>query len=133
MNVKKFLVSTLAVGVVGNIMDFIVQGNILQGMYLSKMAIVRQDTWLGWFVLADFVTAFVLVWVYDRVYNSFAPGPAGGASFGFYAGVLFAFPTFIVMHLMLVGFPYSLSWIYTVYGVVFYVISGAVAGATYKK
>lgn len=131
MNVQKCLTATVAVGVVANILDFVVQGNLLAGYYAGGP--FRQDAPMGWFIFGDFVAAAVFVWFYDRVKASFAGGPAGGATFGFYAGVLASFPAYIFFHLMIKDVPYALSWIWTVYGIAWAVIAGAVAGAIYKK
>ena len=134
MNVKKYLIAAIAVGVVANILDFIVHGQILSGSYYSKMTtLFRQDTPIYWLVIGDFVAALVFVWVYDRVYGSFAGGPKGGASYGLYAGILVNFPTWIFANLLFVGFTYGLAWIWTIYGILWGVIAGAVAGALYKK
>ena len=86
-----------------------------------------------WFVFGDFVAAFVLVWVYDRVYSSFGGGPKGGATFGLFAGVLMNFPARVFAHLLFVGYTYSFAWIMVIYGIVWAVVAGAVAGALYKK
>jgi len=134
MNVKKYLVAALAVGVVWNIFDIIVHGQILQNMYYSHLTdLVRYDTPMQWFIIGDFVAAFVFVWVYDRVYGSFAAGAKGGAIYGWYAGVLITFPSLIFNHLMIAGFPYGLAWAMTIVGVLAAIIGGAVAGALYKK
>jgi hypothetical protein len=134
MNVKKLLIASVGLGVVWNILDYVVQGMILGGQYYSKLpGLFRSDTNMAALIVGDFVAAAVLVWVYDRVYGSFGGGPMGGATFGFYAGVLMNFPTWIFMNLLLVGFPYPLAWIWTIYGIVAGVIGGAVAGALYKK
>ena len=134
MNWKRLLLATLGVGVVGNVLDGIVQGVILTNRYYSQMpSLFRQDTPLGLLIVGDFVAALVLVWVYDRVYASFASGPKGGATYGLYAGILINFPTWLFANLLFVGFPYSLAWIWVIYGVVWAVILGAVAGALYKK
>lgn len=134
MNVKKLLLATLAVGVVMNILDFIVQAQVLQGMYYSKLtSLFRADAPMAGLIVGDLVAALVFVWVYARVFDSFGGGPKGGATYGLYAGVLVNFPTWIFMNMLIVGFPYVLAWIWTIYGVVGYVILGAVAGATYKK
>jgi D-alanyl-lipoteichoic acid acyltransferase DltB (MBOAT superfamily) len=79
------------------------------------------------------VAALVFVWVYDRVYGSFGGGWKGGATYGLFAGILVNFPTWLFMNLVLEGFPYGLAWIWTIVGVVYGVILGAVAGALYKK
>ena len=134
MNVKKLLIATVAVGVVLNVLDYVVQMQILAGAYYSKLTgLFRADPPIAMLVLGDFVAALVFVWVYDRVYGSFGGGPKGGATYGLYAGILANFPTWIFFNLMLVGFPYALAWVWTIYGIVAGVIAGAVAGATYKK
>ncbi len=131
MNVQKLLTATVAVGVVANVIDYVVQGNVLAGYYTQ--APFRQDMQLPWLIFGDFVFALVFVWVYDRVYSGFGGGLAGGAAYGFYAGVLMNFPVWIFMHLLISGFGYGLAWIWTIYGIVAAVILGALAGAVYKK
>ncbi len=134
MNLAKLVVATVVVGIVLNVWDFLVHGTLLQGMYYSQLPnLFRPDMPSGWAVLGDFVFALVWVWVYDRVYASFGGGVRGGATFGFYAGVLLNFPMWIFTHLMLVDFPYSLSWWWIGTGIVIGVIAGAVTGALYKK
>ena len=134
MNVKKLLIATVAVGVVLNVLDYVVQMQILAGAYYSKLTgLFRADPPIAMLVLGDFMAALVFVWVYDRVYGSFGGGPKGGATYGLYAGILLNFPTWIFFNLLLVGFPYALAWVWTIYGILAGVILGAVAGATYKK
>ena len=134
MDVKKLAIATVAVGVVWNILDYVVQGMILTQQYYSHMtSLFRSDANVTFLVVGDFVAALVFVWVYNRVFGSFGGGPKGGATFGLYAGVLVNFPTWIFMNMLLVGFPYSLAWIWTIYGVVAGIVGGAVAGAVYKK
>jgi len=131
MDFKKCLTIGVVVGIVVNVLDFVVQGNLLASYYAQPP--FRQDNTVAWMVLGDFVAAFVFAWVYLKVAGSFAPGPAGGATMGFYAGVLVSFPGSIFMHLMFQGFPYALSWIWTIYGIAWYVIAGAIAGALNKR
>ena len=57
---------------------------------------------------------------------------AGGATFGFYAGMLYSFPMFYAMHLLFNGYTSELAWLNTVYQVIVYVIVGATAGALNK-
>jgi len=132
MDVKKLLLGTLAVGVVANVFDFVVQGQLLASYY-AGLPLFNREPPIPWLVFGDFVTALVFVWVYARVHGSFGGGPKGGATYGLYAGILMNFPTWIFSHLLFVGFPYALSWIWTAVGVAWCVIAGAVAGAVYKK
>ena len=134
MNLKKLLLATIAVGVVWNVLDFVIQGQVLQGAYYSKLtSLFRSDPPMALFAFGDLVAALVFVWVYDRVYGSFGGGPRGGATYGFYAGILVNFPTWLFLNLMFVGFPYGLAWVWVIYGILAGVIGGAVAGAMYSK
>lgn len=133
MNLTRFLVAGLAGGVVGNVFDFLVHEKLLASRYAALPGLFRPDAPLEWLIVGDFVAAFVLVWVWDRVMGSFPPGAKGGAIGGFYAGVLVSFPSSIFWNLLFVGFPYSLSWIWVVSGVAWGVLVGAVIGALYKK
>ena len=74
MNVKKLLLATVVVGVVMNIVDFVVQGQLLAGLY-ANLTLFKKEPSIPWLVVGDFVTALVFVWVYDRVRSSFGAGP----------------------------------------------------------
>lgn len=130
MDFKKCLTIGVVVGIVVTVIDFVVQGRLLAGYYTQ--APFRQDINMAWVVVGDFAAALVFAWVYLAVAGSFAPGITGGATMGFYAGVLVNFPAAIFMHLMFQGFPYVLSWIWILYGVLWYVCAGAIAGAMNK-
>jgi hypothetical protein len=134
MKSGKFWIAVLVAAVVANIIDVVVQGQLLANMYYSKMAdVFRQDTNVGWFVLGDFVAVFVLAWVYDKVWSVFGGGLKGGACCGLYLGILASFPTYHFVHLMFKGYPYGLTWISTIYGILWYVIAGAILAAVMKK
>jgi hypothetical protein len=131
MDFRKFLTIGIAVSIAANVIDFVVQGNLLRGYY--AMAPFRQDTNVVWMVIGDSVAAFVFAWFYLAVAGSFAPGLAGGATMGFYTGVLVNFPAAIFMHLMFQGVPYFLAWIWVAYGIFWYVCAGSIAGALNKR
>lgn len=128
MKLGRLLTVAVVLGVVMNVVDFLVHGLALQGLY-AGMPIMRTDTSVVALVIGDFVAALVFVWVYSRVRGSFAPGLVGGLTFGFYAGVLVSFPNFIFMNLMLIGFGYQLAWVMIFTTVVWCVVAGAVTGA----
>jgi uncharacterized membrane protein YvlD (DUF360 family) len=129
MPVSKFLVTTIVVGLVVNVYDYLIHGIALQGPLYSKLPLMRTDASLPLLVVSDFVAAAVFVWVYQRVRPSFAPGAAGGAVFGLYAGVLVNFPTWIICYLLFNGFTYGLAWAWIITGIVWGVLAGAVTGA----
>ncbi len=131
MNVKKWLVIGLTLGVVANLLDVVVQGTLLAGYYARPP--FSQENRVVWLVVGDFIAALVFTWVYLRLAPQAPAGPAGGATFGLYAGVLVNFPKNIFLHLLIQGFPYALSWIWTLYGILWYVVLGAIAGAMNRK
>ena len=93
---------------------------------------------IGWFtagcvLVSNVVAGLVFAWVYLKVAGSFASGVSGGATMGFYAGVLVNFPSAIFLSVVLQNFPYALSWLWVVAGIVFYVIAGAIAGALNRR
>ena len=133
MQLGKILTASIVTGIVANVFDYLVHGVLLAGPVYSHFSIFRSDTPISLFIATDFVAAFVLVWVYDRVRASFAPGVKGGALFGFYAGVLMSFPTWIGSYLIIAGFTYGLAWIWTLTGVLWAVLGGAVAGWVYSR
>ena len=134
MKSSKFWIAVAVSGVVMNIVDFVLQGMVMMNMYYAKHTDVFLDTSNPvWFIVGDFVTVFVLAWVYDKVAASFNAGWKGGAMYGLYAGVLVNFPTWIIARLMLRGISYKFAWFSTIYGIVWSVIAAAVIAALYKK
>jgi hypothetical protein len=132
MNFAKLVVAWLVVGVVISVLDMIFHGFALNSYYM-QLPIMRQDASAALLVLGTFVFALVFVVAYDRLYATRECRAGRGATFGFWTGVLLNFPANIFLHLMFVGFPYRLTWIWTVYGIVEMTIIGAIAGAIYAK
>lgn len=110
--------------------------NFLMGITMgSAMAQVPGMTGtvsLLWQTVGNVCSAIVLVWVYDRVRGAFAGGLRGGAVFGFYAGVMINFPTWLFMTVY-AGWPYRATWHATLVLILSTVVAGAVAGLAYEK
>lgn len=133
MNKSKCWLALLVAGLVVNVLDYVVQGKLLTNAFYSHLAWARQDAPVYWFVIGDFVAVAVFIWVYGKVAAAFKDGAAGGACAGFGLGVLVNFPAWEFTHLMVKDFPYSLTWINTLYGILWYVIVGAIVGGIMKK
>ena len=133
MDVKALLKLGVVTGIVMNVIDFVVQGNLMAGMYAASPAFRDTNDVIPYLVLGDFVAAFVFCWAFLKLGGATGSGASGGATFGVYAGVLVSFPMYIFMHLLINNFPYSMAWMMTIYSVVIYVIIGAVAGALHKR
>ena len=128
MDVKTLLKLGIVIGVLLNMFDVIVQGTLMAGLY-SAPVFRNPEEEIIYLVLADFAAAFVFVWIYLKLGSAAGPGIGGGATFGFYAGVLYSFPMFYAMHLLFNGYTSELAWINTVYQIIVYMIVGATAGA----
>ena len=129
----KCLLAVIVAGIVGNALDYFVQGKLLTEAYYSKMDSMRHDTAPGWFILGDFIAVFVFAWVFKKVASAFKDGASGGACAGFTLGVLVNFPTWHFIQLTVKGYPYALTWINTLYGIAWYVVIGAIVGAMSEK
>jgi len=134
MKSGKFWIAVLVAGIVANVIDYLVYTQWLGPTYMmSNPVLFRQDTNPAWFVVGDFVSVFVFAWIFDKVSSVFGSSVQDGAKAGFYLGILVSFPTYIFMHLMFNGYPYGLSWISTIYSVLWYVMVGAILAAMMKK
>jgi hypothetical protein len=132
MKNPRFWIAVIVAGIVANIMDFIVQGQLLTNAFYSKIETMRTDVKPIWFIVGDFVAVLVFAWVLNRLASLFS-GAKGCAIAGFYLGVLVNFPTWHFIFLMFKGYPYNLAWINTIYGVFEFIVIGAVLGALMTK
>jgi hypothetical protein len=126
-------IAVLVAFIVASILDFAVQGQWLAKAYYSHMSSVRTDTPVMNFIIGDFAAVVVLAWVLNRLSSSFGSGARGGANAGFFLGILVNFPAYHFVFLMFKDYPYSLAWINTIYGVVWYMIIGAILAAIMHK
>jgi len=134
MKSGKFWIAVLVAGIVANVIDFLVYTQWLGPTYMmSNPVLFRQDTNPVWFVVGDFVSVFVFAWIFNKVSSVFGSSVQDGAKAGCYLGILVSFPTYIFMHLIFNGYPYGLSWISTIYSVLWYVMVGAILAAMMKK
>ncbi|HXQ81488.1 MAG TPA: hypothetical protein VN775_09260 [Opitutaceae bacterium] len=133
MKNPKCWLAVLVACIVGNGLDYLVQGMWLTSAYYSKIDSMRTDTPIYQFVIGGLAAVLVLAWVLKRLSSSFGGGGGGGAVAGFYLGVLVNFPTYHFIFLTFKGYPYPLVWINTIYGIVWYMIIGAVLAAIMNK
>lgn len=133
MKSGRFWLAVLVAGVVMNIVDFVVHGLWLGPTYMMQhTTLFRQDVNVAWWIVGDFIWVFVFAWIFSKVSGSFGSTVKDGITAGFYLGVFANFPLALYMHLMFNDFPYSLSWISLIYGIVWYMIVGAIFAAVLK-
>ena len=85
MDFKKLFIIGIAVGVVVNVIDFVVQGNLLAEMYASNPVFrnTEAEGFIPWLVTGDVVAAFVFAWFYlmlGHAYTGIAGGRASASS-----------------------------------------------------
>lgn len=92
MNTKRWLLASLAVFVVILVLEFVIHGVLLQGIYKQTASVWRSQAdmqrlmwifWVGYLVFAPF---FALI--YAKGYEKGKPGLGQGFRFGFYVGAM---------------------------------------------
>lgn len=134
MDMKKFLTATGVVFVATFVWDFLFHGLFLGPSYYATNAttFVQSDAPSIWLFVGQLAQSALIVYVWSRVMGSFAAGMKGGMIFGILAHLLIMVPGAMYNHIFINGFPYALSWLWVVGGVVLGAIQGSIAGAMYK-
>lgn len=126
MNMRRILVGTVVVGIVGNAIDWLLNKFLWAGMMASA-------TWINaappmmWLLIGDFAAAFMLMVAWDKFGAVSGKGAGAGFKFGLFAGAFISFPAVLFWQMYVKGFSYTLAWEILVVNVVVYGILGAVA------
>jgi hypothetical protein len=134
MDMKKFLIATGVAFVATVVWDFLFHGLFLSPTYYqpNTMTFVQSESPSIWLFVGELVQAGLLVYLWSRVMGSFSAGVKGGVTFGMLAHLFMMVPAAMYNHLFINGFPYALSWLWVVGGLILGAIQGAIAGALYK-
>lgn len=110
MNWTKILLAGIVGGVLGTIADFITHGVILGNTYTKYPETFSQTATnpLYFLAISIFIGFFAAI-LFSKTRKCWADGWKGGATFGFYLGLVFFFSQFYSA-LVIDGFPYFLSW-----------------------
>jgi len=133
MNTKKWIITSLAVFVAAQILEFIIHYLILGGAYEATSHIWRPEAemsqmmWLMW--LTGLVWSFFFVYIFTKGYEG--RGIMEGVRFGFIIGIFFSFPMSLGNYVTM-PIPFSLAIYWFVYGVIEIVILGVLASLFYK-
>ena len=79
MSAKRLLLGTVVLGVVMNLLDVLVHGFALASINPTIEGARMEDWMMPWFVVGDFISAFMLTWFYGIVRGSFSSGWKFGA------------------------------------------------------
>lgn len=132
MNWSKAVIAGVAGGIANAVFGFITHGLLLGKTYESMPTIFRQDANPMWFPVINIVIGIAGAMLFARTRNSWADGTKGGATFGFFVGLI-AFTSMFYTPLVHAGFPYYLTWCWGTIGLLGWMIWGAVAGNLYKR
>lgn len=110
MNWTKILLATVVGGVMMNITEFVLHGVILGNTYTKYPDVFTQTQAnpVYFLVIAVMITLFAAI-LFSKTRNCWAGGWKGGATFGFFLGMV-AFWTRFYDALTVDGYPYFLSW-----------------------
>lgn len=135
MNTKRWLLASVAVFVVIFVVEFIIHGVLLQGLYQQTASVWRPMAdmqrlmwimWVGYLVFAAFFT-----FIYTKGYEKGKPGLGQGFRFGLYVGcmlsVLHGFGWYAILPI-----PLALSFYWFVAVLVESIAMGIAAGLVYR-
>jgi len=136
MNVKRWLYASAAAFVVMAVLEFVINGVLLAGIYKQTASVWRPEadmvalSWLFW--LAYLVMAPVFTLIYSQGHESNKEGIGQGLRFGFYLGLLTAIPMNLIWYTVL-PIPASLAVYWAIAGMVEMIAMGITVGLIYKK
>lgn len=128
MNMRRILMGTLVVGIVGNAIDWLLN-NYLWGSTFASLAWMNATPPIMWLVIGDFFAAFMLMVAWDKFGASMGRGPGAGFRFGLFAGAFVNFPAIFFWQMFIKDFPYAVAWQFGLVSVLWYGVAGAVAAS----
>jgi hypothetical protein len=129
---KKLLLSWLAVFVALTALDFLIHGVLLASTYVQIKDLFRPDMeskmWI--YNLVGAITSFFFVLIYSKGYEG--KGVMEGVRYGFYAGCMLATGMAYGTYAM-IAIPYAMAMQWFVYGIIEYIVAGAIVALIYGK
>ena len=136
MNWGRAVGAGLAAGFVQNIVNFVLHGLVLGGMYVDQPAFVQEPDDMAmqivWFLVIALVLGVVASLLFASSRQSWQPGAKGGLHFGVLLGAVVGFQQFYLT-LVVSDFPYHVAWIWLGVEIISFGVGGMVLGAVYKR
>ncbi|MEE8137958.1 MAG: hypothetical protein V3T81_03665 [Thermoanaerobaculia bacterium] len=133
MNWTKAVIAGVVGGVAVWIANFIMHAVIMGQTYAKYPEVFSQEEGSPFpFLLVGVFIAVPGALLFAKTRDSWGEGIAGGATFGFWLGLVSFFAPFY-NSLVLEGFPYFLAWCWGGINLIGFVILGAILGAMVKK
>ena len=132
MNIKRFMIASIAVFIVIQAIDWLVHGVLLSRWYAEFKNVWRADMMdLMWvMVLGALFFSFMFVFIFTKGYEG--KGIMEGARYGLLIGLLMYVSGMLGQYAMY-PIPLGMALIWIAYGIVEMVIAGMAAAAIYRK
>jgi len=133
MNTKKWIIASVVVFVVAQILEFIIHYLILGGSYQATAHLWRpteemnQMMWLMW--LTGLIWAFIFVYIFAKGYEN--RGVMEGVRFGLIIGLFYSLPMSLGSYATM-PIPFSLALNWFIFGMIEIIILGIMAALLYK-
>jgi hypothetical protein len=131
MNIKRYVIASLAIFVVFQITGFIIHSVILMPTYAALASLWRPDMMSYMWIMypTGLVKSFMLVYIFTKGHEG--KGIMEGLRFGLVIGLFMQVPV-IWGQFMVYPVPFSLAIQWFIYGLVEFLIAGVVAAAIYR-
>jgi hypothetical protein len=133
VNWTRILLAGVVAGIVTNVADFVMHGMVMANTYMKYPQVFTQTQANPlWFLLVALCLGISAAILFGKTRTSWAAGWAGGATFGFFLGLVGFWPGFY--HALTIdGFPYYLSWCWGGITMIDAVLAGSVLGSIIKR
>jgi hypothetical protein len=132
MNIKRFIVASIAVFIVIQAIDWLVHGVLLTNWYQEIKGLWRPEMVdLMWvMILGSLFYSFMFVFIFTKGYE--ARGVVEGARYGLFIGLLVHVSGMLGQYAMY-PIPFGLALIWLAYGIIETVIAGMITAVIYRK
>ncbi len=136
MNEKRWLLASVAVFVVIGVLEFLIHGVLLSGMYKQTASVWRSEAemqkmmWVFWVGILVFAPFFALIYV--KGYEKGKPGLGQGFRYGLYVGAMLCVMNSFGWYVLL-PIPLALAFYWFLAILVEFVVAGVAAGLIYHE
>jgi hypothetical protein len=129
MDTKKYIIASVVVFVVFEILSFIIYQVLLGGAFQDPAGVWRTEVKLPIIHVTTLIESFLFVFIYTKGYEG--KGIMEGVRYGLWIGLLMSIPMAFNSFATL-PIPMSLAIQWFVYGLIQFIILGVVTAALYK-
>ena len=130
---QRTAIAALVGGIVMWLASFVLHGLIMSNTYVRLDEVFSQEAANPLhFLIIEILIAIPAAVVFARTRQSWAAGPTGGLTFGFWLGLIGSFAQ-LFNPLVIKGFPYYLGWCWFGINMIVSLALGAVLGAMIKR